>query len=72
MLRKRTLPYIIFVASALFMLLGWYATRPDIDGVELNGVPEEPIDEPTSEPEDEGAPEPEDESTSEPEDEPAP
>jgi len=57
MLRKRTLPWLIFVASALFMILGWYATRPDIDGVELNGVTEEPIDEPTSEPEDEPAPE---------------
>ena len=49
MLRKRTLPYIIFVASALFMLLGWYATRPSIDGVDLNDVPEEPDDEPAPE-----------------------
>lgn len=58
MLRKRTLPWLIFVASALFMLLGWYATRPDIDGVDLNVVPEESIDEPTPEPEDEPASEP--------------
>lgn len=49
MLRKRTLPWLIFVVSALFMLLGWYATRPDLDGVELDGVPEEPIDEPAPE-----------------------
>jgi len=42
MFRKRTLPYIIFVASALFMLLGWYVTRPEPDGGDLNGVPEEP------------------------------
>jgi len=41
MLRKRTLPYIIFVASALFMLLGWYATRPETDGGDPNGIPEE-------------------------------
>ena len=57
MLRKRTLPWLIFVASALFMLLGWYATRPGIDGVDLNGVPEDPIDEPTPGPEEEPAPE---------------
>ena len=49
MLRKRTLPWLIFVVSALFMLLGWYVTRPDLDGVELDGVPEEPIDEPAPE-----------------------
>jgi len=49
MLRKRTLPYIIFVASALFMLLGWYVTRPVGDGGDLNGIPEEPIDEPAPE-----------------------
>jgi len=41
MLRKRTLPYVIFVASALFMLLGWYATRPETDGGDPNGIPEE-------------------------------
>jgi endonuclease/exonuclease/phosphatase family metal-dependent hydrolase len=63
MLRKRTLPYLIFVASALFMLLGWYATRPDTDGGDMNGVPEAPIDEPAPEPEDEPASEPEDETT---------
>ena len=57
MLRKRTLPWLIFVASALFMLLGWYATRPEINGGGLNGLPEEPIDEPAPEPEDEPAPE---------------
>ena len=49
MLRKRTLPYIIFVASALFMLLGWYATRPETDGGDQNGIPEEPNDEPAPE-----------------------
>ena len=42
MSRKRTLPYIIFVASALFMLLGWYATRPRPDGGDQDGVTEEP------------------------------
>jgi len=42
MFRKRTLPWLIFVASTLFMLLGWYATRPDTDGGDLNGIPEEP------------------------------
>ena len=57
MLRKRTLPYIIFVASALFMLLGWYATRPSTDGGNINDVPEAPVDEPTSEPDDEPTPE---------------
>ena len=72
MLRKRTLPWLIFVVSALFMLLGWYATRPDLDGVELNGVPEEPTDEPAPEPDDEPTSEPDDEPTSEPDDEPAP
>ena len=42
MLKKRTLPWLIFVASALFMLLGWWATRPDTNGGDINGVPEEP------------------------------
>jgi endonuclease/exonuclease/phosphatase family metal-dependent hydrolase len=49
MFRKRTLPYIIFVASALFMLLGWYATRPSTDGGNINDVPEAPDDEPAPE-----------------------
>ncbi|NQT09136.1 endonuclease/exonuclease/phosphatase family protein, partial [Candidatus Bathyarchaeota archaeon] len=42
MLRKRTLPWLIFVASALFMLLGWYATRPETYGGDLDGIPEDP------------------------------